>query len=567
MKRKLVLILTAVSLCAAIIGCSKKNNNDNLNINSNNVAAEAVSESSTTIILGDEISVNGNGVVIDNNIVKITAAGTYEVTGTLKDGQIIIEAGDEDNVDITLNGVNITSSNSSPIYSKNAKNTTLILAYGTDNILTDSENYTYDDVEKEEPNATIFSKCDLKIKGSGSLVVNGNFNNGIASKDDLEIKNGNITVNAVNDGIKGKDSIEIADGNITVNCSGDSLQSSNDTDETKGYIAIDGGVFNLNSKTTENLSLVSAKGIKAITGITINAGEFNINSSDDAIHSNNSVIINGGLLNLTTGDDGIHADATLDINGGEINVLESYEGLESEVININGGNITVVASDDGINAAGGNDSEALGGGREKDHFMSSGNGSINFNDGYVYVDAKGDGIDANGSINMTGGVVIVNGPTDNGNGALDYDKTCNVNGGLLIAAGSLGMMQSPSSSSTLNSVAVMLNSQEAKTLIHIEDEEGNEVITFAPSKTYQSLVVSSPNIKTGSSYKVFLGGSSTGSEKGGLYSNGLYSGGEETLNFTVSENITTAAQAGISQNQMGPGGGGGQIQPGGFKPR
>ena len=571
MKRKLVLMLAAVSICVAVTGCSK--NNSNSDKTNTNVTSTAVAESSTTIKLGDNISVDGTGVTVDKNIIKITSKGTYEVTGTLKDGQIIIEAGDEDDVDIILNNTNITCSNSSPIYAKNAKNVTLMLADGSENQLADGDSYIYDDETKEQPNATVFSKCDLKINGTGTLVVNGNFNNGIASKDDLEIKNGNITVNSVNNAIKGKDSIEIADGSITVNCGGDAMQASNDTDETKGYITIDGGKFNIKTSTTESLENVSAKGIKAVTNISINGGEFDIDSADDSIHCNGAIVINEGTLNLTSGDDGIHADATLDINGGEVNVLDSYEGLESEVITINGGNITVVASDDGINAAGGTDSQNLGGGRGKDNFMSSGNGSLNFNGGYVYVDAKGDGLDANGSINMTDGTVIVNGPIDNGNGALDYDGSCNISGGLLIAAGSLGMAQSPSDSSTQNSVNVMINSQQANTLIHIEDESGNEIVTFAPSKTYQSVVVSSPNIKTGSTYKVYVGGTSTGSEKNGLYTNGDYSGGTETVSFTVAGIVTNATQDGVSGGQMGPGGGGfgggrgqGDQMPGGEMP-
>lgn len=553
MKRKLILALAAVTVCAYMAGCSKEDNSNKIN-NNTVVASESTTNVDATIQLGDSISVNGNGVVIENNIIKITSAGTFEVTGILKDGQIVVEAGDEEDVDIVLNGASITCSNSAPIYIKNAKNATIELVGGSENILTDGQNYVYDDATKEEPNATVFSKCDLKFKGTGSLVVNGNFNNGIVGKDDLEIKNGNIIVNAINDGIKGKDSIQVADGNITINCSGDAMQSDNDTDTTRGYITIESGTFNLTT-TGAGDETVSTKGIKAVTNITINGGEFNIDSYDDAIHSNGAVTINGGTINLASEDDGIHADGTLDINDGKINISKSYEGLESEVLNINGGNINLTASDDGINAAGGTDTQDFGMGRGQDPFTGNSNGQINFNGGYVFVNAGGDGLDANGSINMTGGTVIVNGSEDNGNGALDYDGSFNVSGGLLIASGSLGMIQTPSTTSAQNSVSIMLNQQSANTLIHIEDESGNEILTFAPSKNYQSVIVSSPEITTGSTYKVYVGGTSTGIENNGIYTDGEYSDGIETVSFTVSNAVTTAAQDGVSGRQMGGHGG------------
>ena len=153
---------------------------------------------------------------------------------------------------------------------------------------------------------------------------------------------------------------------------------------------------------------------------------------------------------------------------------------------------------------------------------------------------------------MKDGIVIVNGPEDNGNGALDYDGTFEISGGTLIAAGSSGMAQSPSNSSTQNSVNVF-TSVSASTLLHIEDESGNELITFTPSKNVQSVVISSPNIKTGTTYKVYTGGESTGTSDNGLYSGGSYSGGTEGDSFTVSSSVTTVGQ---SVGGMGvPGGG------------
>lgn len=599
MSKKIIAILSIMAILTTVTGCTSKNtiSNDNSTISSENV--EKVD---TNIVLGDTISVEGNGVVLENNKITISSAGTYGISGTLKDGQIIVDAGDEDNVKLVLNGANISCSNSSPIYIKNVKNAYLVLADGSENVVKDGENYVFEDETSDEPNATIFSKDDLFVSGTGKLTVNSNYNNAITSKDDLEIEDANIEITSVADGIRGKDSITISSGNININATGDGMKSNNSEDAEKGYVLIKGGsinitsgedgiqaetnatitggdltinsgggsensskssswgnfgkqMFGLNNNTATEEDTPSAKGIKGNVLVKIDEGNINIDSADDSIHSNGNVEINGGNINISSGDDGIHGDSTIDINSGEINITKSYEGIEAETININDGNIKVVASDDGINAAGGNDGSSINGRPGQNNFTSSSNASINFNGGRVVVDAGGDGLDANGSIYMKDGVVIVNGPEDNGNGALDYDNKFEISGGLLIAAGSSGMAQSPSETSTQNSINVF-TSISANTLLHIEDENGNELITFAPSKSVSSIVISSSNIKTGTTYKVYTGGESTGTATDGLYSDGSYSSGTEGDSFTVSSTVTN-----VGQNAGGFGGPGGGRMP------
>lgn len=156
MSKKLIAILSVISLCIGVTGCTNKQ----ANTNKTSISSERIENVNVnaTITLGDNISIEGNGADVEGNKVIINSAGTYRVSGTLSDGQIVINAGDEDNVELILNGANISCSNSSAIYVKNSKNTYIILADGTENQVTDGENYVFEDEATDEPNAAIFSK-------------------------------------------------------------------------------------------------------------------------------------------------------------------------------------------------------------------------------------------------------------------------------------------------------------------------------------------------------------------------------------------------------------------------
>lgn len=637
MKRKLVSILTVLVVTTGFLltGCSKTLYNTEVHeskIPVTSANSESIGKVDTYIELGASIKTEGSGVDIENNIVKITKGGTYSISGTLSEGQIVIEATELDKVYIVLNGVNITNSKGAAIYIKEADKAVIAMKDNTDNYLTDGKTYAFEDENKDEPNGTIFSKTDLVFIGNGSLTVNGNYDRGIVGKDDLQIENGNITVNSVGDGIRGRDSIVVTGGDIVINSGGDGMQSNNDENTEKGYVLIEGGNINITSNEDgiqgennvyvrngeikinsgggsdnnnshknqgpgENMGRnqeisntsselleesASSKGIKANTGIIIEGGILNINSCDDSLHTNDSLIIDGGTLEIQSGDDGIHSDNTLEINGGNINVSKSYEGIESESITINDGEIYVTSSDDGINASGSSTSEEMtppsgnntpdssqnsdgtsskmqGTGQGAGSGMpgigeSSGTGVLTINGGFITVDASGDGIDVNGCATMTGGTVIVNGPENNGNGALDYDGTFEVSGGVLIAAGSTGMAQAPSDGSSINSIKLTLSSQSAENIVRIEDEDGNEIVTFAPAKQYASIVIASSEFETGSTYNVYVGGSSDGTSNSGLYEGGNYKDGERIMSFTINEKITSSVQDGVSAQSMGKGG-------------
>lgn len=191
---------------------------------------------------GDSITVSGSGASSSGSVLTIQNSGTYVISGTISDGQVVVSAGEEDIVRIVLNGASVTSSDNAAIYARQAKKVILTLA-ASGNTIEDGSAYT--GTSDDEPNAAIFSKGNLTINGAGSLTVKGNHKNGIATKDDLVITGGDITVDAVNDGLRGRDSIAISSGIFNITAGGDALQSNNDEDTSKGWVSIDGGSFTI----------------------------------------------------------------------------------------------------------------------------------------------------------------------------------------------------------------------------------------------------------------------------------------------------------------------------------
>ncbi len=217
------------------------------------------------------------------------------------------------------------------------------------------------------------------------------------------------------------------------------------------------------------------------------------------MHSNTGVAITGGSLTISAGDDGIHADDSVYIGNGLITIETCYEGIEGMRIDIAGGEIDLTASDDGINVAGGNDSS--GGGR--DMFAEVDGARFIISGGALNVNADGDGLDTNGSGYITGGMVTVSGPTNSGNGALDYNGVFEISGGTLIAVGSSGMAQAPSGGTTQLSIAGNLDSaQTAGSALTLPDASGNTILSFTPNKAYQYVAFSSADLKVGETYSI-----------------------------------------------------------------
>ncbi|MGD9910625.1 MAG: carbohydrate-binding domain-containing protein, partial [Candidatus Izemoplasmatales bacterium] len=418
---------------------------------------------------------------------------------------------------------------------------------GTVNYLTDSSStYTA---------SVIDSNDDVTINGEGTLIIQSNSHNGIGVDDDFVITSGNIEIDAYNNGItvnndftmtggtlsivSGNDGIQvenldddllgnilISDGTFTISAYGDGMDASN-------VVAIYGGTFTISSGVgNSNITLVSGKGIKATKGINILGGTFTISSADDSLHANSDFYIQDGSLTLSSNDDGIHADDTLIISGGTIDITKSYEGIESAYVTITGGTIKIKSSDDGINCAGGADSSS-----NWTNFDQVENAMLTISGGYIYVNASGDGLDSNGNMQISGGTILVSGPTDSSNGAIDYNGTFSISGGTLIAVGASGMAENASSAT--NQASIMINlSTTSTSLIHLEDESGNMVIDFLPAKSYSSIVISSPSLSVGNTYKLYLGGSSSNLNSEGYANSGNYTYGTLNQSFTISSNIT-----------------------------
>lgn len=502
---------------------------------------------------GTSADVNSDSVSVSGGTVTIKKEGSYIISGALTDGSIVVDTDSSSKVQLILNGCDITCKTSAAIYVKQADKVFVTLASGTENALSTTDAFTA--VDDNNIDAVIFSKDDLTFNGSGKLTINSAEGHGIVSKDDLVFTGGDYEITSSGHGLSGKDSVRVSDGKFTLETEKDGVHADNSEDMSLGFIYIEGGEFNVKSggdgfdsssvlqieggtftvtsgggsenaeahfdamfgrnpgsastsqEQQEQDETSSVKGFKASESLVVNGGTITADCADDCLHSNGSAAVNGGSLTLSSGDDGIHADENTSVNGGTITILKSYEGVEGLSIDINGGEITLKASDDGINAAGGNDGSGFGG-RNQDSFGASSDSYVKITGGKLVINADGDGVDSNGNLYVSGGETYVSGPTNSGNGALDYNGTAEITGGIFVAAGSSGMAQNFGASSTQGSILVNAQSSTTDPVV-LKDESGKEILSFTPEKTYNSVVVSCPEIEKGKTYTISMCGTDT----------------------------------------------------------
>ncbi|MEA4831638.1 MAG: carbohydrate-binding domain-containing protein [Oscillospiraceae bacterium] len=399
-------------------------------------------------------------------------------------------------------------------------------------------------------------KSDAVIEINGGSVDIKSASTAVKSENDeetagkLSISGGTTTISAGKNGLFSIDTLSISGGNVNIKTTGTEIKSQTST--TK----IGGRGFGPDDNNTVK---IASKGIKSNSDIDISGGTITVSSTGHAIKSGGTLTVKGNaVLNLdayynNANSKGLASDGVLTIDGGKIAITRSYEGIESKTyININGGYIELAASDDGLNAGG----------------TGASNTGINITGGYLFVNASGDGIDSNGNIIMSGGNVIAAGPTSDGNGPLDCgDGSCyiKITGGVLLAYGSSGMAEYPSSNySTQYSIGTAL-SLSAGTLWSIADSDGNVLFTFKALKMTQSVCLSIPEFEKNAVYTISTGGSYTGGTcVNEVYSGGSYSGGSVSSKLTLTAVTTSTGGGGMNPGR--PGGGMNPGGPGGGRP-
>ena len=394
MKKKHV-VLAAATLSLALTMGAYKSYADAATKKNAKAATESTltnTEGATQIAAsGDSIVVTGDGAVAENGKVTIRKAGTYLLSGTLEEGQLLVDAEEGAEIILVFDGFKISNSTDAPLLFESGSSITLVLKDGSENAVTDLRS------SAEENKAAIYTKSDLTISGNGTLDVTG--------------------------------------------------------------------------------------------------------TAEDAIHSKSNVTVQGGTINLKAGDDAIHADETLTILDGKVTVLESEEGLEGLVVDIQGGDITVNASDDGLNASDGSGSEKAPG-------QATEGAAIRISGGVLTVKAGGDGIDSNGDLIISGGTVVVDGPSDGGNAPIDYDGKGVISGGTVFVSGDSGMFQSLNDSgSTQNSIVYYLSeTQAAGTKVAVADSKGNVIYeNNSTTQAFNTVLFSAADLKSGENYTVTVG--------------------------------------------------------------
>ena len=459
----------------------------------------------------------------------LTEAGDYVLSGTLTDGSVIINASEDAKLHLILNGAHIASQSAAALYVISADKVFVTLADGSENGVSAAGDSAEDDYANVD--AAIFARCDISFNGSGSLSVSSAKGHGIVSKDDLVFTGGSYMIQAANHGISGKDSIRIADGSFVVTAGKNCLDSDNDEDSDKGFIYIAGGSFDLSS-------------------------------GNDACHCFGDFDFLAGSMEISAADDGVHSGAALSVSGGSITISLCYEGLEGVTVDISGGTIDITSSDDGINAANGSSDSAqdtnegtpadfadgapdmsgdppekpdgsgdtsgasgsmpdapadmpkaptnmpggTGGGfvSGDDPFAADSSCLVTISGGMVRINAQGDGIDSNGDLVISGGEVYVSGPRNGGDGALDYNGSGTISGGIVVACGMGGMSQNLSDGNQCSAMINLSGSGEIK----LTDASGNVLLSYTPADDYSCIVVSCPKLAEGSEYTLSYGSAS-----------------------------------------------------------
>lgn len=482
-----------LTMCLMTAGCARNSTSSTTASGGETTITSGITKEDTDVTHADDaenyrVSITGDftvtsdtsdGVTQLGSVYTITKAGEYTVAGLLSEGQLIVDVGDEDEVTIVLNGTSITCSSGSPIYVKNASEVKIKSEENSFNEVIDNRTEATEDSSDDAGNAAIYATCDLKLVGKGALVVTGNYNNGIQSKDDLSIKNVIVKVTAVNNAVKGNDAVDIESGNIiAISAKGDGIKTSNSSisnkGKQKGIVTITGG----------NIDIYAAcDGIDAAYGVDI-SGDGNLNIYTDTYSEYSEEVTSSGSSSGTSTSRDSSANKTASANtvsyvaasdtianapggfggnkagsdrpgmpgdfnesGNSSGQSYSTKGIKAESeINISGFTINVCSTDDGIHAN--SDSGVLETGEDGKGTIVINGGTITIssgddgmhadkqldvNDGYINIVTSYEGLEAM-TINLNGGKIYVYATDDGINACTGDGKTSpiiNVTGGYI----------------------------------------------------------------------------------------------------------------------------------------
>ena len=531
-----------------------------------------------------------DGVTVEDGTLTITKAGTYKLSGEYQ-GQIKVETADSDAVRLVLDNANITNSSGAALNVVNADEVILYSASGTTNTISDGADYTA--TGEDDPDAVVYSKADLTIAGEGTLKVNGNHEDGIHTSDGLVIASGTLEVNAANTGIKGKDYVDILGGTINVTAQQDGIKSTNDSDEGQGWNRLSNGTVTVNAgddgfKASRVVEISGGsltveqpdEGIEA-QYINVSGGDVNVTSADDGMNAslktsnsestdssaNTSDAANqqqnnqqqgslpGGQQSGTsnqqqqgtgqppqgqppavsgTSQDGTSQNGTTGTGQQQNNTQNQGNQNMGQPPAMPGGNAQDGTSQNGTTGTG-----QQGMGQPPQGGMPGGGGgtfevvdaAINVSGGHVTVNAEGDGIDSNGVTTLSGGTLIVNGPSQGGNAALDTNGDLLLNGATVLSGSTADMFEAPSTNSTSGYLKLTNSSGfEQGSTVQVADSSGKVVANYKVTKSNVQLVlVSSSSIVKGQSYTVYTTTSAVDSNAASLAS-----GATELGSFTAS---------------------------------
>ena len=483
-----------------------------------------------------------DGVTVEDGTLTITKAGTYKLSGEYQ-GQIKVETADSDAVRLVLDNANITNSSGAALNVVNADEVILYSASGTTNTISDGADYTA--TGEDDPDAVVYSKADMAIAGEGTLKVNGNHEDGIHTSDGLVIASGTLEVNAANTGIKGKDYVDILGGTINVTAQQDGIKSTNDTDEGKGWTRLSNGTVTVNA---------GDDGFKASRVVEISGGSLTVEQSDEGIEAQ-YINVSGGDVNVTSADDGMNASLKTS-NSESTDSSENTSDTANQQQNnqqqgsLPGGQQNGTSNQQqqgmgqppamsGTSQDGTSQNGTTGTGQPPQGGMPGGGGgtfevidaAINVSGGHVTVNAEGDGIDSNGVTTLSGGTLIVNGPSQGGNAALDTNGDLLLNGATVLSGSTADMFEAPSTNSTSGYLKLTNSSGfEQGSTVQVADSSGKVVANYKVTKSNVQLVlVSSSSIVKGQSYTAYTTTSAVDSN-----ATSLASGATELGSFTAS---------------------------------